>query len=183
MPDRVIKFGCLAVALATALMLGSWAVPGNCRAETMNFTPNRIILNASGNFTDVQAIFGLALPGFSQLDSCVAYLKFDGQEVADSYSAHYCVVDENLLVAFDRTAVQEVSQEFAGELVEAFVSGEVRYLDSGGNLYTTVFEGTDEVEILEPGRRGSSTRSGSTAYGSGGDNIRQRDRIQLQDCY
>jgi len=127
---------------------------GLCWSETVNVNPHRIVLNAQGASDDVQANVRIFLPGAPVLDFAVT-LAFDGVVVAEAESAYYCVLDDILLVGFDRTTLQNNPdvKALANTTVTATVEGTV-WVDVAGVLTPVSFSGSDTVEILAPGAKG-----------------------------
>jgi len=123
-------------------------------AVPVNINPHKIVLNAQGEFDDVQANVHIVLPGAKIVDYD-ATLSFDGIEVAVAESAFYCVLDDILIVGFDRTELQENEdvQDMANTTVKAIVDGSVTVIDGDGDEITTTFSGSDSVEIVAPGKK------------------------------
>jgi len=121
-------------------------------AETVNINPHKIVLNAQGAADDVQANVHIVLAGSSVEDFYVT-LALDGIEVAQAESAFYCVLDDILIVGFDRTDLQnnEDVQDMANTTVEATVTG---WVLMAGEVTPTSFSGSDSVEIVAPGKQG-----------------------------
>ena len=130
-------------------------VGGMCWAETVNVNPHKIVLNAQGAFDDVQANVRIVLPGAWVVDFDVT-LAFDGVVVAEAESAYYCVLDDILIVGFDRTALQNNPdvQALANSTVTATVNGTVTVKNADGLETTVSFSGSDTVEIVAPGDKG-----------------------------
>jgi hypothetical protein len=127
---------------------------GVCWAETVNINPHKIVLNAQGAADDVQANVHIILPGSWVVDIDVT-LSFDGIVVAQAESAFYCVLDDILIVGFDRTDLQKNPdvQAMANSTVIATVTGSVTVEDVEGDETTTSFSGSDTVEIVAPGNK------------------------------
>jgi hypothetical protein len=123
-------------------------------AETVNINPHKIVLNAEGAADDVQANVRIILPGAWVADFDVSLL-FDGVVVADAESAFYCVLDDILIVGFDRAGLLENPdvQALANKTVTATVIGAVAVVDSDGDAITVSFSGSDAVEIVAPGKK------------------------------
>ena len=134
-------------------------VGGLCWAETVNINPHKIVLNAQGASDDVQANVRIILPGARVVDFDVT-LAFDGVFVAKAESAYYCVLDDILIVGFDRTELQDNPdvQAMANTTVMATVNGtvtvEVKNLDGSTTPMNVSFGGSDAVEIVAPGAKG-----------------------------
>ena len=121
--------------------------------DHVSMAPHKIVLNAQGNSDDVQAIIGMSLPS-ATIVSFDAVLSFDGVDVSIAESAFYCAIDDNLIVGFDRTELQNNPDvaALAGQTVVATVEGQVT-VQTGDTTYTRNFIGSDSVEILKPGRK------------------------------
>ena len=123
--------------------------------EDMTMSPHKIILNAQGQFDNVQAVIRMPMmPGYS-LSNYQVFLSFDGIMVSEAYEFRYCYIDDNFLASFDRTAIQ-ANQDvigMAGRIVSAEVSGWFEAVDSYGNSYRKDFSYFDDVEILDPGMK------------------------------
>ena len=127
---------------------------GVCWAETVNVNPHKIVLNAQGAADDVQANVHIILPGAFIVDFDVS-LSFDGIVVAEAESAFYCVLDDILIVGFDRTDLQSNPdvQAMANTTVTATVTGVVTVKNANGGETTVSFNGSDTVEIFAPGNK------------------------------
>ena len=143
MSNRVLLAGILLVA-----------VSGLCLAETVNINPHKIVLNAQGQSDDVQANVHIILAS-ANITAFDAILSFDGIDVALAESAFYCVIDDILIIGFDRTSLQENEdvQEMANTTVIATVIGSVTVKNADGNEIETSFSGSDMVEIVKPGKK------------------------------
>ena len=143
---------CLAVLIA-AFGLAVLGSASTARAEHVSICPHKIILNAEGQSDDVQAIVEIVLPS-AYLESFEAVLYLDGVKVAVAESAYYCALDDNLIIGFDRTDLQNNPdvQALAGQTVVAEVVGSV-VVDRGDELVEVSFSGSDTVEILKPGNK------------------------------
>ena len=139
MSSRVLLAGVLLVA----------AVSGVCLAETVNINPHKIVLNAKGAADDVQANIPMVLPGARIVDFDVT-LEFNDIEVAQAESARYCVIDDILIIGFDRTELQnnKYVQDMANTTVTATVDGSVTV-----NGKEICFCGSDKVQIVKPGKK------------------------------
>ena len=128
---------------------------GVCWAETVNVNPHKIVLNAQGAADDVQANVNIILPSARIVDFDVT-LSLDGIVVAEAESAFYCVLDNILIVGFDRTSLQNNPdvQAMANSTVTATVTGTVTVKNADGEEITTSFSGSDMVEIVAPGKKG-----------------------------
>ena len=145
--SRILLMGVLLVA----------TVVGVCLAEDediVNINPHKIVLNAEGAADDVQANIPMVLPGARIVDFDVT-LEFNDIPVAQAESARYCVIDDILIIGFDRTDLQNhpAVQGMANSTVTAAVDGYVTVKNSVGDETTRFFSGTDMVEIVKPGKK------------------------------
>ena len=108
MSSRVLLAGVLLVA----------AVSGVCLAETVNINPHKIVLNAEGAADDVQANIPMVLPSAWIVDFDVT-LSFNGTVVAQAESARYCVIDDILIIGFDRTDLQNNPDLSVAKIIDA----------------------------------------------------------------
>ena len=141
------------VSLASVLLVA--AVSGVCLAETVNINPHKIVLNAKGAADDVQANVHIVLPGARIVEFDVT-LSFNGAVVAQAESARYCLIDDILIIGFDRTNLQdnEDVQDMANSTVTATVDGSVTVISADGDSVSVSFSGSDTVEIVKPGKKG-----------------------------
>ena len=141
------------VLLASVLLVA--AVSGVCLAETVNINPHKIVLNATGAADDVQANVHIVLPS-AWIVEFNATLSFDGIDVAQAESARYCLIDDILIIGFDRTSLQdnEDVQGMANQTVTATVVGSVTVINADGDEIPVSFSGSDSVEIVKPGKKG-----------------------------
>ena len=130
-------------------------VAGLCWAETVNVNPHKIVLNAKGASDDVQANVRIVLPGAPVVGFDVT-LKFNDVPVAKAESAYYCVLDDILIIGFDRTELQDNPdvQDMANTTVTATVVGSVIVRNAAGDDTEVDFSGSDAVEIVAPGAKG-----------------------------
>lgn len=131
---------------------------GVCLAETVNINPHKIVLNAQGASDDVQANVSIILVG-AVVDFDVTLALDDGDGdivVTEAESAFYCVLDDILIVGFDRTTLQNNPdvQAMANKTVTATVAGSVTVKNVDGDEITKSFSGSDLVEIVAPGKKG-----------------------------
>ena len=142
------------VSLAGVLLVA--VVIGVCLAEDdiVNINPHKIVLNAEGKADDVQANIPIVLASAQIVDSDVT-LSFNGTEVAKAESARYCLIDNMLIIGFDRTDLQDnqAVQDMANSTVTATVEGYVTVEVDGVEIETS-FSGSDMVEIVKPGKKG-----------------------------
>ena len=139
------------VLLASVLLVA--AVSGVCLAETVNINPHKIVLNATGAADDVQANVHIVLPS-AWIVEFNATLSFDGIDVAQAESARYCLIDDILIIGFDRTSLQDDVQDMANKTVTATVEGSVTVINALGDETSVSFSGSDTVEIVKPGKKG-----------------------------
>ena len=121
----------------------------------MTISPHKIILNAKGQFDNVQAVIRIAMqPGYYLSDYQVTLL-FNNIPVSEAYDLRYCYIDDNFLASFDRTALQAnpVVIDMAGLTVIATVSGWFEAESSDGDSYVHTFSCTDMVEIIDPDKK------------------------------
>ena len=145
MCDRKVLAGVLLVVIAS----------GVCLAEIVNINPHKIVLNADGAADDIQANVRIILPGALVVDFDVT-LSLDGTSVAEAESAFYCVVDDILIIGFDRASLQSNPdvQALANKTVTATVTGNVTVKNADGMETKVSFSGSDMVEIVAPGKKG-----------------------------
>lgn len=124
-------------------------------SQSLTMAPFKIILNASGNSQDIQAIIGMAMPSGYHLDSYEVDLLFNNTKVSEAYSFRYCYIDQNFLASFDRNEIQadEYVQSLAGKTVTATVSGYYVAANSDGNYITKHFSVSSSVEIDKRGKK------------------------------
>ena len=144
----------LAVCLFVTFILCIGAAGVVSAEEPVSVCPHKIVLNAEGNSDDVQAIVHLYLPS-ADIVSFDVVLLLDGVEVATAESAFYCLIDNNLIVGFDRQELQDNADVAAlaneGEVV-ATVEGSVVVM-AGGVPVEKEFSGSDLVEVVKPGKK------------------------------
>jgi len=128
---------------------------GMCWAETVNINPHKIVLNAQGAFDNVQANVPMVLPS-SQVIAFDVTLAFNDIQVAVAESARYCLIDDMLIIGFDRVDLQNNPdvQAMGNSIVTAEVDGSVTVGFGDGDTATRHFSGTDMVEIVAPGAKG-----------------------------
>ena len=146
-------FGTMSSRVSLAGVLLVAAVSGVCLAETVNINPHKIVLNANGAADDVQANVHIILPSAWIVDFDVT-LAFDGTVVAQAESARYCLIDDILIIGFDRTSLQDDVQDMANKTVTATVEGSVTVINALGDETSVSFSGSDTVEIVKPGKKG-----------------------------
>lgn len=127
--------------------------------ESITIAPYKIVLNAEGNWDDVQAVIRMPLASGYSLSGFQVGLSFDDDLVCYAKSFRYCYLDDNFLAGFDREVVQAYaeSNDLGNTFVTATVSGWFSAdLFSDGELvdsYTREFIGYDEVELMAPGKK------------------------------
>lgn len=147
-------------SLLTGILLAV-AVLGVCLAQDcidvrVNINPHRIVLNAQGKADDVQANIPMVLPSARIVDFAVT-LSINDEEVIEAESARYCLIDDMLIIGFDRTDLQNnpVVQDAANTTVTAEVAGYVTVQNTLTLEETTThFSGSDTVQIVQRGKKG-----------------------------
>jgi len=148
MSSRVLLVGVLLLAISS----------GVCLAVTVNINPHKIVLNAEGKADDVQANIPIILASAKIVEFDVILSFNDGTgniAVAEAESARYCLIDDMLIIGFDRTELQDNPdvQDMANSTVEATVEGSVTVINADGDEIVTGFCGSDMVEIVKPGKK------------------------------
>ncbi len=128
-------------------------VPAEC--DAMSIAPSRIILNAEcvGSSQDIQAIFPFVWPSNYEFVEGKFYFGDDEYPACTTKSFHYCDLDDNLLVSFDRGKIQDYARdnELADDVLVTVSCTFNVECDDGPKTFT--LEGTDLVEILAPGNK------------------------------
>jgi len=123
-------------------------VGGTCWADTVNINPYRIVLNADGQFDDVQANVPIYLPSGSvdYYDAELVIENGDCRVSVFAVSAYYCLIDHMLIIGFDRAELQDDldEQDMGTTTAKATVYGTVNGIS---------FSGSDTVEIVAPGKK------------------------------
>ncbi len=156
MLSKNITAACLTIALVLAVMAVFVVSPAPCRAEAMTMSPFKIILNAQGQWDDIQAIIGMNLGACTVVTDFDVQLYFDGKLITDANAVWYCAIDDNLFVYFDRQTIQDspVVADLAGGVVQAEVKGWFTAENwDGTDSITRSIDAYDDVEILKPGRK------------------------------
>ena len=154
MGSRVLLAGALSVA----------AILGVCLAGelTVNINPHKIVLNAQGKSEDIQANVPMSLPSANIVEVDVTLsIDVGADETVDAaaFRARYCLIDDILIIDFDRASLQEDLAEALDELgktsvtATATVDGSVTVIDAVGVETTRYFNGSDTVEIVKPGKK------------------------------
>ena len=144
------------VLLASVLLVA--AVMGVCLAESMpkiNINPHKIVLNAEGRADSIQANIPIVLTS-ADISEFEVSLSFDDipKLVAKAESARYCVIDNMLIIGFDRARLQKALAEALDELgvikmtTIARVKGTVTV-----NEVEVPVSGWDKVKIVKPGKK------------------------------
>ncbi|MBN2139330.1 MAG: hypothetical protein JW720_16120 [Sedimentisphaerales bacterium] len=137
--------------LVALLVAAAFPLSNITFAESITVSPHQLILNAKGQYEDVQVVIRKPLPGGYSLTDFNVALFFDEIEVARAYALRYCPIDDNFLASFDRTALQnsETVQAMAGTEVTARVEGEYWAENSQGAILYDTFAGEDDVAIVD----------------------------------
>lgn len=122
--------------------------------STMTVSPYRIVLNARGNFDDVQCSFPGAMPAGYSIYSFDLELYFNDNLVAEAESFTYCYTDNIYFAGFDRTELQNNSyvQSLDEGESDAEMRGTYTLANSGNETITYTISKTDVVYIKKPGR-------------------------------
>jgi len=149
MRSRILLAGVLLVA----------AVMGVCLADgiiKININPHKIVLNAQGKADSIQANIPIVLTSAYIPDFDVS-LSFDGiaDLVAKAESARYCVIDNMLIIGFDRASLQaDLVDALAGlNVTNMTTTAKVVGSVTDDNGVTKEFEGWDKVKIVKPGKK------------------------------
>jgi hypothetical protein len=145
----------MTVAGLLAVMFLLVMAPGQVLSDEMTMSPHKIVLNAQGQFDNVQAVIRIALRAGYRLSDYEVRLRFNDIVVSEAYDFRYCYVDDNFLASFDRTALQANPAviDMAGTVATATVEGWFEGTADDGNTYTQAFSCTDLVEILDPDKK------------------------------
>jgi hypothetical protein len=160
MATRMFKKHGMHIVCVMVLMIFAFQVPTlSYGEESITIAPYRIVLNAQGNWDDIQAVIRMPLASGYSLSGFEVGLYFDDALVCYAKSFRYCYLDDNFLAGFDRETVQEYAEVngLGNTIVTATVSGWFSAdLYSDGELidsYTREFIGYDDVELKDPGRK------------------------------
>lgn len=131
------------------------AAPTVSHSEEMTMSPYKIILNAKGQFEDMQAVIRMSMDAGYILSDYQVSLALNGVTVGEAISFRYCYIDDNFLAGFDRTAVQANPDviALANTTVTATVEGWFTAVNSEGDTYTQYFSCTDTMEIIDPDKK------------------------------
>ena len=143
------------ISLASVLLVA--VVIGVCLAEDdiVNINPHKIVLNAEGKADDVQANIPIVLAS-AWIENFDVILSFEGTTVVvKAESARYCLIDNILIIGFDRTDLQKkLAEEISTTTTAtATVDGYVKVINANGVVIRTDFIGSDTVEIVKPGKK------------------------------
>jgi len=140
----------LALVAAIAAASPLFAQSAQAVEAPLWMSPFKLVLNAQGQFEDVEGNFAVGLPA-GAIDAFAFDLYLDGVWVSQAYAVRYCAIDDVLSVSFDRAALQANPDVVAltGLVVEAHIEG---FVVVGGDEVDLA--GTDEMEILAPGAVG-----------------------------
>ena len=129
-----------------------FATTNSANSQTMTMAPHKIVLNALGNSTSVQAVIPMHLSVFN---GCEATLTIGGITIAETTEAKYCYIDDNLLVYFDRLEVltHQDMMSMDDTIQQAVVEGTVYTVDADGNDISLTFSAWDDVEIVDPEKK------------------------------
>jgi len=124
-------------------------------SSTMSVNPYKIVLNAKGNFDDIQCQFPGTMPSGYSISGFDLELYFNDNLVAEAESFTYCYIDNIYFAGFDRTELQNnsyVKNMSEGE-ADAMMTG--TYTLSNSDNETLTFEITkyDVVYIKKPGKK------------------------------
>jgi hypothetical protein len=150
MRSRVLLTGVLLVAAVSVLCLADDIINVN-----VNINPHKIVLNAEGKADDVQANIPIGLASALIVDFDIT-LSFEGTTVVvEAESARYCLIDDILIIGFDRTDLQkELAEEISTTTtVTATVDGYVTVINANNDEIRTDFIGSDTVQVVEPGKK------------------------------
>ena len=86
------------LALAVLFII---AAPTVSHGEEMTMSPFKIVLNAKGQFEDMQAVIRMSMKSGYTLADYQVGLAFNGVPVAEAISFRYCYIDDNFLAGFD----------------------------------------------------------------------------------
>jgi len=160
--SRIARIPSALIICCIASVLIFLQAPAEC--DAMSVSPSRIILNAEcvGSSQDIQATFnGVVLSSGSRIVDLTAsfYFMIDGVAVwvCDTTSFHYCWIDDNLMLSFDRATIQEdaVTHGLVGGECEVFVECDFSIVNSDPDIedIPVHLEGYDDVKILAPGNK------------------------------
>ena len=156
--SRIARIPSALIICCIASVLIFMQAPAEC--DAMSVSPSRIILNAecAGSSQDIQATFGVVIASGSIVDlTATFYFMIDDEavKVCETESFHYCWIDDNLMLSFDRAKIQEdaVTHGLVGEECEVFVECDFSILSSDGSKEDVSLSGYDDVELLAPGKK------------------------------
>ena len=142
----------MVVAGILVLMVSLMALPSKSMAEVLTISPFKIVLNAQGQYDDVQAVIRMPMESGYSLADYEVTLKFDNTPISEAFDFRYCYIDDNFLASFDRISLQANPDviALANTIVIATVEGWYSAVNGDGESYTRSFSYTDTVEILDP---------------------------------
>lgn len=150
------------LSMAAVVLLGSLVIvlAGYSLAGAITISPFKWILNSQGNAQDIQAIIPMTIAAGYTFTEGTATLWLGDDEVAESISMRYCYIDDNLIIGFDKNEVlgHPVVVALAGTTVTATVEGSFTATDAEGKTYTQDFSGSDQVEIVAPGKNSENKK-------------------------
>jgi hypothetical protein len=123
-------------------------------STTMNIAPYRIVLNAKGNFDDIQCSFPGTMPSGYSISGFDLELYFNDNLVAEAESFTYCYTDNIYFAGFDRTELQNNSyvQSMSEGEAEAMMTGTYTLTNSDDQTFTFEITKYDVVYIKKPGK-------------------------------
>ena len=124
----------------------------------MVIAPSTINLNAEciGMNQDIQAIIGYS-DAYFRIESYEIYLTINNEPIkADSL--RYCYDDDNFLISFSRSAIQEALEDldFDGskeETLSVVVDGSIEIIYGDGITNTVDLDESSNVTIIKPGNK------------------------------
>ena len=162
--SRIARIPSALIICCIASVLIFLQAPAEC--DAMSVSPSRIILNAEcvGSSQDIQATFGVTIQSGSIVDlNANFYFMITDPDTGDDVavwvcwtdSFHYCWIDDNLMLSFERDTIQEeaVTYGLVNTDCEVFVECSFSILSSDGSKEDKYLSGTDVVEILAPGKK------------------------------
>ncbi len=126
----------------------------NILSSTMSVAPYRIVLNAKGNFDDIQCSFPGTMPSGYSISEFSLELSFNDNLVAEAESFRYCYIDNIYFAGFDREELQNnsyVQSMLEGE-AEATMEGSYTLSNSDDETLTFTISKYDVVYIKKPGK-------------------------------
>lgn len=128
-------------------------VPVRSDAQSMSVSPDNLVLNAVGNFTNIQCQYSIYLPSGS-FESYNIIMSMNGVIVAQAVSLVYCPIDNVLFVEFDRAALQSnpyvIALANTGPVTVVITGTFVK----GGTQFDV--DRTGYMTVMAPGKKGSN---------------------------